>query len=162
MLYKEFLQGYENERIIDVGCGTGQFAHFLHDYEFHYYYGFDFSKVAIDVAMSWELDNYGFSVTSVEDIITYNMLSVIDFNVLVTLETLEHLDKENDVRLLVSVPKDKTVIFTVPSFDYESHERHFRSMEEVLSRYGKLLKDEKTFVYTTGNQRYFAVKGLRR
>ena len=37
-------------KIIDLGCGVGQFAHMLYDLGYKYYTGYDFSEYAIKEA----------------------------------------------------------------------------------------------------------------
>src|SRR5690606_1298081 len=47
-----FLTKIKPTNILEIGCGTGQFAEYLRDEGFTDYEGFDFSKEAIDIAKS--------------------------------------------------------------------------------------------------------------
>ena len=122
--------------IIDIGCGPGQFANLLYNNDYTHYTGFDFSKTALEIAKKKRLYGYGFVKMSVENIIRDRLLSGINFDVVIMLETLEHLMTPLDIELIKEIPEGRQVIFSVPNFDSVAHARHFFNIEEALDRYG--------------------------
>jgi 2-polyprenyl-3-methyl-5-hydroxy-6-metoxy-1,4-benzoquinol methylase len=125
--------------ILDLGCGTGQFAHYLWDNGYMTYLGVDFSETAIGIAHG--LSPQAFEVA---DVRTYEP-KWEDFNTVVMLEVLEHLT--DDLELIKKIPEGKDVIFSVPNFDDPAHVRHFTSKEEVYARYDNLINIDKMIAY---------------
>ena len=116
-------------RILDVGCGTGQFAAMLEDYGYTDYAGFDFSTVAIELAR--KASKQKFYVGDAREVQCY------DYDTAICLETLEHAD---DLKILQNIRHGATVIFSVPDFDDQAHLRHFSSIQQVRDRYSPLLE----------------------
>jgi 2-polyprenyl-3-methyl-5-hydroxy-6-metoxy-1,4-benzoquinol methylase len=122
-----FLRKIAVPKILEVGCGTGQFAEYLKDEDFTDYSGFDFSSTAIEfakrrVAMNfWQGDAH--------DRNNYKG----EFNTLICLEVLEHI--QNDLAVLSILPPKINIIFSVPNFDAPSHVRWFTSEREIKKRY---------------------------
>jgi hypothetical protein len=56
----------------------------------------------------------------------------------VCLEMLEHI--EDDLSIIKRIPSGTWILFSVPSYDYKSHVRHFASMGEVYKRYNPYMK----------------------
>jgi SAM-dependent methyltransferase len=108
------------DRVLDIGCGTAMLQRFVNDY-----HGFDFSEKAVEIAKNpnvwvgnaYESKNYG------------------DYDSYVLTEVLEHLD---DYKVLQNVPKGKQVIFSVPSFEDESHLRVYTE-KLIYYRYESIL-----------------------
>lgn len=126
-------------RLLDIGCGTGQFAEFLVNHKTVNYTGLDFSKKAIELAKSRKYHN-GFNRNIPIFIKTdINEQFVWDekFDAYTIMETLEHI--ENDTEIVSRIPQGAFVIITVPTFDDEGHVRFFTTKEEVLKRYGPFL-----------------------
>lgn len=125
----DLLSGDRTTRLLEVGCGTGQFAEMLSAAGYIHYFGIDFSPVAIAIA-----DTHGIPCACV-DAFTY--LSVhSDFDILIALETFEYLD---DLALLRLVPRGKKVMFSVPNFADPAHLRFFTSERLICDRYKWLL-----------------------
>ena len=114
-------------KILDAGCGSGQFASMLYDLGYKNVTGVDFSKEAINIAKTKSPFTF-----IVSDLFT---VDVKDFDLIICGETLEHL--KDDLGLLKRW-KGKEVILTVPSFDSPSHVRYFQNKEDVLRRYSFL------------------------
>ena len=119
------LEQYYKPKILELGCGTGQFAHFLEDNGFIDYLGCDFSKKGIEIATN--MSNQKFFVCDIKGIEKYNC------EVVVCLEVLEHIEKE--IELIKSIPKNTDIIFTVPTFGDPAHLRFFKNKEDVINRY---------------------------
>jgi|TARA_R110000851_G_scaffold216527_1_gene369463 SAM-dependent methyltransferase len=121
------------ENIVDLGCGPGHFGQMINIKGIKYY-GYDFSKVAIKKAknrLSGHLNKH-VSVMDLEK----------DFpkhkNPLYTaFEFFEHIPF--DVDIINKLSKDDFIIFSVPSFDTESHVQHFPTYEDVYEKYEKHL-----------------------
>ena len=121
--------------IIDLGCGAGRFAELLWQKGYENYFGVDFSKELIKIAKK-SVPDYRFLT---EDV--FNVASMFNqFDVLVFLEILEHI--MGDLEILSMVPPDKTVIMSVPNYMSKTHVRAFNNVEEVVKRYGHLLRFE--------------------
>ena len=124
---------FPEERVLDIGCGPGQFAQMCVEHG-HEYIGVDFSKVAIDMAIKLALERTLFIQRDVSLLqplpfmVNYDLIGVVTF-----VEVLEHLD--NDIEVLDYYAKDKPVILTVPDFMAEGHVRCFNNEGEIRDRY---------------------------
>jgi len=111
--------------ILEVGCGTGQFAEMLDFNRTINYKGFDFSEQAIATCHCPDC-----FVGDATDGTTYKCMS---YELIICMEVLEHL--ADDVSVIRLWPKGVEVLITVPCFDDPSHVRWFNSEEEIRSRY---------------------------
>lgn len=135
----------EGPKILELGCGTGQFAKMLFDNGFTHYLGVDFSRVAIEKAR--EMSGQAFLVS---DIRKFDDIGA--FNTLVMMEVLEHIMDDID---LIKKYKGYNIIFSVPSCDDPAHVRFFQKREEVKSRYDEYIDIEKMVRYKS----WLVVKG---
>lgn len=145
-------------RILDIGCGPGQFAeHLIRRCPSVEYTGVDFSKVAISAAKERCP-----SVAFIEaDIFQTDILEKGEYDLVVALELLEHL--ENDLALLNKIPVGKKVMFSVPNSDAFAHIRFFPSEEAVTERYSSCLSDLQVMPITLANQQVtFFIFGVRK
>lgn len=136
-------------KILEIGCGSGQFANMLWDLGFKEYTGFDFSETAIEIAK--QKSEQKFFVMDALNPESYNF----DFNVLIILEVLEHTD---DIKILSFISSGTQIIFTVPDFDFESHVRFFKDTSSVERRYEKYINIEhiekfKSWFLVRGNKK---------
>ena len=122
-----FLKKIPDPQILEIGCGTGQFAEYLKDEGFVDYRGFDFSPLAISLAR--ERVQMEFFLGNAHDKSTYNTT----FNTVISLEVLEHI--KNDLGVLMGLPLNTHIIFSVPNFDAPSHVRWFTSERQIKKRY---------------------------
>jgi len=120
--------------ILDIGCGVGQFAHFLWDKGRRDYAGIDFSGTAINEARK---RCPGFTFMQADA--TKSVYVWCGYSVVTCLEFLEHID--DDLELLVCIPAGTKVYATVPNFLYTSHVRHFADADSVKARYGSLFSE---------------------
>ena len=125
-----------NERILELGCGVGQFAQMLIEAEKSYVYGFDFSTVAIENAKKINPEhNYRFMAKDIKEPSIYHLFG---YDVIVCLEVLEHI--ADDRLIIKNVPSGKRVIFSVPNYMCSSHVRCFDDGPSIHKRYGELIK----------------------
>jgi len=117
--------------ILDLGCGSGQFACLLRDNVISNYIGIDFSSARISHARSI-CPEYKFLD---EDVFLSECLRVQNYDLVIALEFLEHINK--DIELINMIKTGTTCIFSVPNFHGNAHVRYFKSGEQVLQRYGK-------------------------
>lgn len=127
-----FLKRLDKPKILEVGCGTGQLAHYLYDEGYKEYRGFDFSEKAIKIAL--QRVNLDFFVGNALEESSFAGV----YDTIISTEVLEHI--ENDRKVLENIPIGKNIIFSVPNFDEVSHVRWFRSEREIKSRYFKLVR----------------------
>ena len=142
--------------ILDIGCGTGQYAAFLSTKKkkVFRYHGIDFSEVAISLATQLRLPRSSFTFEK-KDILTSN-IDFTAYGVVLMLEFLEHIN--DDVLFLKRIPIGKRIVLSVPNFSAPSHVRHFSSLSDVINRYGSVLTINDTFSYrlfTSGASRIF-------
>jgi len=137
----------KDSRILDLGCGPGQFAHMLFDMGVKHYRGIDFSSEAIRLARKTGGD------FACEDILTCDWG---DYDVVVCLETLEHI--ENDLGVIKRIGKGRRVVFSVPDYDSPTHVRTFRDMAAVKRRYGKMVNITRSSEFEIENNK-IAKKG---
>jgi len=129
-LFHRAYQLMKRGNILEIGCGVGQFAHYLHDAGAKQYTGIDFSKEAIIRCKEKNLTPYKFIEGSIYDSLYFDG----SFDCVVGLETLEHVD---DIKVISNIKEGAHCVFSVPTFNNEAHLIHFISKEQVIERYGK-------------------------
>lgn len=123
-------QQYVSGRIIEIGCGAGQFARMLFDGGITDYTGIDYSKEAIKLARKNNPCNEESFICG--DIFDLDILES-NYDTVVCLQTLEHID--NDIELIEKIRSGVKVVLSVPNFNSPTHVRFFDTKEEVASRY---------------------------
>ena len=126
----DIILSIDNPRILDIGCGPGQFAHLLSDRGITCYTGIDNSSEAILLAQKnvpqWT-----------ENFVVADIFSKIalpeNIDIVILFEVLEHL--ERDLDLLRRIPAGTKVLFSVPSYNSISHVRQFKTAGDVKKRY---------------------------
>lgn len=141
-------------KIVELGCGSGQFANMLLDSGYTNYTGYDFSQAAITRAAelnpAWRerffrRDIRGMTWPGRPD-------AVIIF------EVLEHL--ADDIAVVEALPGGTVVLFTVPSFDSFNHVRKFENLAAILERYGDHFDFSRYQRIDTGNHKcWFLLQG---
>jgi len=123
------------ENIVDLGCGPGHFGEML-KFNGINYHGYDFSTVAIEKAKKRVRGhrNKKFYVMDLEKDFPKHENSLYT-----SFEFFEHIPF--DVDILDKLKKDDIIIFSVPSFDTESHVQHFPDYEDVHKKYDQYLHD---------------------
>lgn len=123
------------EKVIDIGCGPGQFAEYLTGKLSNVeYVGLDFSEIAIKLAKE-RCPHLHFSC---EDVRNYTSEKTNKETVYVMLEVLEHI--KDDIGLLQLLPPGANVIFSVPNFDSFGHVRFFKNYNEIKEHFIKTLE----------------------
>ena len=123
-----FLSVFQAPSILEIGCGTGQFAHLLWDKGYRNYLGFDFSTQAIQIAKC--VCDQSFVVADAREPDAY----AHDYDLVIAVDVLEHV--EDDFGILGQIAKETPLIFTLPTFDDPAHVRWFRHPDEIYERYG--------------------------
>jgi SAM-dependent methyltransferase len=121
-------------KILEVGCGSGSFAHLLLDRSKLDYHGFDFSEAAIQKAGRRTGKPEHFSVARADD----NQPMLRSYDTIVCLEVLEHIEADLDV--VRGWRPGCNVVCSVPNFDQPDHVRFFLHEDEVRERYGPLIE----------------------
>lgn len=130
----QFVKRVPLPKILEIGCGPGQFAHYLYDEGYKDYLGFDFSSKAIEIAKKRCQQNF-ICADAKKDFPLNNYFK--DYNLVISLETLEHIKEDLDV--IKNIREEIPVIFSVPSFDDPAHVRWFSSQRQVRKRYYQLI-----------------------
>ena len=118
----------KEEKILELGCGTGQFAEILINKGYNYIHGMDFSPQAISMSK----ERCKKDIFQCENIYKFNF-NEIDFDIAICIEVFEHIEK--DLMIIRKIPKGKKIIFTVPSYDAGGHVRYFSHKEKVIKRF---------------------------
>ena len=139
----------KDERVLEVGCGTGQLAHLLFDQGKTNYKGFDFSSTAIQKCLDLDLDPMLFYVGD-----AYNKANYNDYDTILCCETLEHLQ---DFRVLDNIEKGKKIVLTVPDFKAPNHLFHIKSYSQLTERY----KNHIEFSYITKIKAWYVAEGVK-
>lgn len=139
-------------KILEVGCGVGQFANMLFDQGFTNYTGFDFSEEAVKWAKQTNApyaDRFFTADAFETELITKQYDLVICF------EVLEHLWK--DLELLERIPSGTPLLLSLPNFDDPYHVRYFQSEDEVRQRYRQVMRiaDIKTTILDVYSWLYY-------
>jgi len=120
--------------VLEVGCGTGGFAHLLFDQGGRVRYrGFDFSGVAVDRSRARTRRSDLFFVGDARRPDSY----AGEFDSIVCTEVLEHINC--DLEVIENWRPGIFCVCSVPNFDADNHVRFFCSKGEVQQRYGTLI-----------------------
>ena len=135
-LFKSVLKEIRKSKaksVLEVGCGTGAFAHMLSDNSGVKYRGFDFSEVAVEKAIKRTGRPDLFYVADATSPTSYPK----DYDTIVCTEVLEHI--ENDLEAMGNWKSGCSYVCSVPNFDSDTHVRYFLTEEQVLTRYAQLI-----------------------
>lgn len=141
------MKDIQNPKILEIGCGGGQFANMLLDQGFHQYKGFDFSDGAIKLAKETNPNEH--EKFFVDDAYTSSIYQE-SYNIVITFEVLEHL--KEDINVLNKIKKDVHVFFSVPNFDSASHVRYFQNKMEIIRRYHELIDIKNLYSFHVSSQ----------
>lgn len=143
--------------LLDVGCGPGQFAAFLHDRGLKRYVGLDFSAECIRLARI-SCPSFDFRCENAFESTLFNSL---EYTVVVATEFLEHV--QHDLMILSRIRSGTRVYASVPSFPYPGHVRHFGSRDEVTDRYRRYFRSFRVDEFACGSKghRFFLFEGVR-
>uniref|UniRef100_A0A6M3MG97 Putative methyltransferase n=1 Tax=viral metagenome TaxID=1070528 RepID=A0A6M3MG97_9ZZZZ len=145
-------------KILDVGCGPGQFAA-LCVKAGHEYVGLDWSRVAVDIGRE------GPGEFHLVDVQQDRARFKDDYDVITFIEFLEHVP--DDLEILADVPQRRTIILTVPDYPGAEHFRHFSDLGQATRRYQSLVTVSYRMVVSGknlhgGTAKIFILKGTRR
>jgi SAM-dependent methyltransferase len=124
----------EIHSILEVGCGSGAFAHYLLETTKIGYRGFDFSPIAIEKAIARTRRPDVFSVADAIAPASY----ATAYDAIVCTEVLEHVPDDHAV--VTQWGRGSFCICSVPNFDADNHERFFRAERDVMARYESLIE----------------------
>jgi 2-polyprenyl-3-methyl-5-hydroxy-6-metoxy-1,4-benzoquinol methylase len=122
------LKSVSNPNILEIGCGTGQFAEYLKDEGYNQYRGFDFSAEAIKIATA-RVPSFNFFVS---DALSPNPYQE-KHDTVICMEVLEHIT--NDLSVIRLLKEGTKVILTLPTFPAEGHVRWFNNERSIKSRF---------------------------
>lgn len=120
--------------VLEVGCGSGAFAHLLMDSTALDYHGFDFSKTAVEKAIARTQRRDAFYIGDATESSAYEGRY---YDCIVCTEVLEHVEK--DLAAIANWRAGTLCICSVPNFDANTHVRFFGSADEVRARYRELI-----------------------
>ncbi|MEA3312612.1 MAG: class I SAM-dependent methyltransferase [candidate division WOR-3 bacterium] len=127
----QFIKRIENPKILEIGCGAGQFANYLYDEGYRDYHGFDFSPQAIRMAK--DAVDFPFTVGDATNPNCYDC----DYNAVVALEVMEHV--ADDLAVIRNIKQGTSIVFSLPTFDDPAHIRWFTTRRRIIRRYYKLI-----------------------
>jgi 2-polyprenyl-3-methyl-5-hydroxy-6-metoxy-1,4-benzoquinol methylase len=145
-LYNEVIKMIEHpgscRSVLEIGCGVGDLGKMIIDRGYQYR-GFDFSPVAVEC--SRKLSPKGdFKIGDAYDPVSY---LPHDYDTVVALEVLEHLD---DLRLIENIPSGVRLIASVPNYDDIAHLRLYQDPQrDIIERFGSLLRVTNIVTLTT-------------
>ncbi len=143
--------------ILEIGCGSGQFANLLFERGYINYTGIDISSKAIKLARNMNPNHMDkFLAGNIFD----NIVMLDDYDLIISFEVLEHL--KNDLELVKSIPCGKRFLFSVPDFWSFNHLRVFKSTDDIKDRYGALLKITSVQEIVYDKAVYFLVDSVMR
>src|SRR5262245_23441763 len=147
------------KRVIDIGCGPGQFATCLFTMaDIDQYTGLDFSPKAI--AYAQKASPQGNFI--VGDALTTTLQRDTPHDVVICTEVLEHVP--DDARVLSRFIPGVRAICTVPNFPFDSHVRHFETTQSVRDRYAQFFDHFDVwpvFRWYAPNHIYYVMDGVR-
>ena len=147
------------KRVLEIGCGPGQLAAYLHEHGIEKYTGLDFSPQAIDMAKK-RTPTANFVVGDARDPAIHQ---TVEHDAIICTEVLEHI--EDDLKVVAAFTPGKRCFCSVPNFPYESHVRHFVDAAEVAKRYGSFFVSLDVMTFRSPrdpNDRFFLMDGIRK
>jgi SAM-dependent methyltransferase len=130
-LYKlvmKMLGNFPAPRILELGCGIGDLGKMIVD-EGYPYRGFDFSEEAVKQARQRCPSGNFF----IGDIYAPRNYEPVDYNVVIALEVLEHVD---DIQVIENIPGGARFIASVPDYDDISHLRLYSDPKrDIVDRF---------------------------
>ena len=139
----------KDERILEIGCGTGQLANLLFDQDKTNYIGYDFSEVGIKQCHNLGLYPMIFKIGNAYDPELYK-----DYDVLLCCETLEHV---KDLDVLENVEKGKKIVLSLPDFPAPNHLFHITSEEQLKQHYNGII----AFNYIEKVDAWYVAEGVK-
>jgi 2-polyprenyl-3-methyl-5-hydroxy-6-metoxy-1,4-benzoquinol methylase len=127
------LERRQARTVLEVGCGTGGFAHYVLQESRLQYTGFDFSRSAVELARRRTGRTDLLFVADARDASSYEK----PHDAVVCTEVLEHI--EADLEVVARWRPGVTCVCSVPNFDADNHVRFFRDERQVRERYGDLM-----------------------
>lgn len=127
-----------NEKVFEIGCGTGQIAQALFsENKCKQYIGFDFSDVAIHKAKILNKFNTNAWIfkADVYGVIDNLELFLKDSDTIIATEVLEHIRDLEVLDKLSKFRKGMKIIASLPTFDEQSHLRFFKNDVEIRNYY---------------------------
>lgn len=113
----------------------GFFAKYLHSVGYKDYTGIDFSKQMIAHAKGL-VPSFNFVCGDLRHPNIYGMFK--SHKVFTCLEALEHIT--DDISVLQQIPSGSYIVGSVPTSDYISHVRFFKTEKSVTNRYNKIIE----------------------
>jgi 2-polyprenyl-3-methyl-5-hydroxy-6-metoxy-1,4-benzoquinol methylase len=139
------------DRILELGCGSGHLAHLLKDNDYNNYVGVDFSAQAIDQARKRTDQLFVEQDVLNEDI-------WINYDTIVSIEMFEHLDYAS---VLKKLNKGAQIIFSVPNFIIDSHLYCWQDEQEIRWDFEKYISINSIEVALTHkDKKWFLVNGF--
>ncbi|MCD6162424.1 MAG: class I SAM-dependent methyltransferase [candidate division Zixibacteria bacterium] len=124
----QILKSFPSPRVLELGCGLGDMAKMIMA-EGISYRGFDYSEEAIKRCKN--LCPQG--DFRVGNIYNDNDYKPFDYNTVIALEVLEHVD---DMQIFRSIPPGVRLIASVPNFKDKAHLRIYEDIkEDIIERY---------------------------
>lgn len=144
--------------VLDVGCGSGQFALLLRDRGIQAYCGIDFSQKRIE----WVRKNCPDFTFVVEDALRTDLFTTFPYDAVVCAEFLDHV--QADIEVIQRIKTGARFYAIVPNFSYDSHVRYFRDSGEVRARYAAYFEDFRVspFFADRKGKTYFLLEGIKR
>lgn len=140
-------------KLLEIGCGSGQFAKLLFKSGYNNYTGVDISKEAIAFAKNINAQHKdNFFVGDAVDFIRR-----ADYDLVIMLEVLEHL--KDDMKLFEAMKPGKYCCCSVPNFASYNHYRIFDGLDSMKARYGEFVDvlDYSEIDCSAGTKQFFFV-----
>ena len=146
------------KNIIDLGCGPGHFASLFKNEDDVSYTGYDFSIVAIEQAMKRNKNKKNITFKKQN----LNEIKLDKKNKFYTsFEFLEHISFDKEI--LSKLQTNDNILFSVPNYDSKGHVRHYKSFNEIVSRYKDLLEINLIHeIKTNKNNKIYLCHGIRK
>lgn len=143
--------------VLDIGCGSGQFADLLHDRGIREYQGIDFSRKRVE----WARQHCPDFTFVVEDVLRTDLFKTFGYDAVVCAEFLDHI--QPDIEVIRRIKPGARFYAICPDFPYLSHTRYFRDSEEVRERYAGYFRDFRVSSYRADkkSKTYFLLEGVK-
>jgi len=139
-VWNKALSLINDERVVDFGCGSGQFGKLLLKNGKNFVGGIDFSVEAISIARRLNPNGKFILCDLLGDV------QIPEYDLITCFEVLEHIVQ--DLGVVKKIDSGKRFIFSVPNYDYRSHVRKFNSEADIVERYGGLVDIQNVHHFT--------------